>query len=399
MDASSMEKYSRFGVIFFAAILISSCQSAPLKYKEITVQNKANEFDQVLKIEVPAVTSVPALIKVEAAKGALISGSESTNSVQQFNQQQISSEEVANKANSLMKSELDNSVDVQKSKKDKVVAKKEKLTGVKYQATVKNLESVTAPVIQPHLPSLEDGLGFNGRRPMIDPFRVGEEIKLRIHYMGMTAGEMRLKTEKFATVNSRKSYTFASELSTSSVFEKFYKMNDRAVTYVDFETLLPYGYSLDVKESGQLRTARQVFDYNTKKAKFWEVKVTEKDGQKEKKIDWDLPEYAQNVFTTIFYMRLFRWEVGKSYSFIVAHDGENLVFKGTALRKETIETDLGPKQAVVVKPELTLKGVFKPMGDIYFWFSDDDRKYILKIEAKIKIGSLRADVSSIYPGQ
>lgn len=382
MDASSMEKYSRFGIIFFIIFLLFSCKSAPLKYQETAVQSKANEFEQVLKIEKPAEVPVAVLTKDDSTH----SGQNSSNVVLQ-------------NAESVQKTENNKTIETQNSKKNHHSIKKEKSTNPKNQTSVTPKVVEAVPTIQPHLPILEDGGGFNGRRPIVDPFRVGEEVKLRIHYMGMTAGEMRLKVENFATVNARKSYAFASELSTLSVFEKFYKMNDRAVTYVDYETLLPYGYSLDVKESGQLRTARQVFDYNAKKAKFWEVKVTENDGQKEKKIEWDLPDYAQNVFTAIFYMRLFRWEVGKSYSFMVAHDGENLVFKGTALRKEIIETDLGPKQAVVVKPELTLKGVFKPMGDIYFWFSDDDRKYILKIEAKIKIGSLRADVSSIYPGQ
>lgn len=385
MDASSMEKHSRFGIVLLATTLFFSCQSAPLKYQETSVQKKSAEFDQVLKIE-----KAP-----ESIQPVIVSDVPSTESPQKTLSDDKSKE---NEKSGHLTAQNTKNQSEQKAKKENLKIKNSsKDKNSKQQIPAKAIE--VAPVIQPHLPAIEDGTGFNGRRPLVDPFRVGEEVKLRIHYMGMTAGEMRLKVENFATVNSRKSYAFASELSTLSVFEKFYKMNDRAVTYVDFDTLLPYGYSLDVKESGQLRTARQVFDYANKKAKFWEVKVTEKDGQKEKKVDWELPDYAQNVFTAVFYMRLFRWEVGKSYSFLVAHDGENLVFKGTALRKETIETDLGPKQAVVVKPELTLKGVFKPMGDIYFWFSDDDRKYVLKIEAKIKIGSLSADVSSIYPGQ
>ncbi len=98
-------------------------------------------------------------------------------------------------------------------------------------------------------------------------------------------------------------------------------------------------------------------------------------------------------------MRTFQWKDGKEYAFRVADDNENVVFKGKVVGRETLKTDVGTFKAIKIKPEFTAKGVFKPVGDIYIWLSDDDRKFILKIQSKIKIGTIVSEISALDRGQ
>lgn len=256
-----------------------------------------------------------------------------------------------------------------------------------------------APAVQAREPALEDSEGFNGRRPIVDPFRVGEEVIHAVRYFKVQAGTLKLKVEPFAYVNNRKAYSFVTEITSSSVFSTFYSVEDRIEAMADFETLSAMTYALHVKESGQLREGRSYFDEEKKIANYWEKKYTEKKGHEEKKIEWELLPYSQNVFTAIFYMRNFQWRVGKEISFRVSHDNESLLFKGTAIRKEVLDTDAGKFNAIVIKPEISVKGAFKPMGDIFIWLSDDDRKYVLRIESNIKIGTLISEVIEIKSGK
>jgi len=255
------------------------------------------------------------------------------------------------------------------------------------------------PEVTRRQPDIEDDAGFNGRRPLQDPFRVGEEVVHDVHYFKVSAGELRLKVEPFSMVNNRKSYTFAIEIKTSSLFSTFYSVQDRVETFVDYEDLVPRVFQLHVKESGQLREAKMLFDTEKNMATFWEKKVTKDHGEEEKKEQWEILPYTQNVYSAIYYMRLFQWEPGKEISFRVANDKENLVFSGKALRREVLDTKLGPMKAIVIQPNIVLKGKFKPIGDNFIWLSDDDRKYILRIESKIKIGTLISEVVSINPGK
>jgi len=246
---------------------------------------------------------------------------------------------------------------------------------------------------------IEDKDGMSGRRPNVDPFRVGEEVIHELHYFKVAAGELRLKVGPFVEVNGRKSYTFTTELESSSMFSSFYSVKDSATTYVDYLLFVPHVFTLTVKESGQIKDAKGLFDIKNNKATYWEKKFTKKNGQEEQKKEWDISPFSQNVYSAAYYMRLFKWEVGKEYSFRVADAGENIVFKGKAIRKEKIDTEIGEMNAIVIKPEITVKGIFKPIGDIYFWLSDDDRKYVLRIESSIKIGTIVSEVIKINPGK
>ena len=247
-------------------------------------------------------------------------------------------------------------------------------------------------------PNIEDEEGFAGRRPLKDPFRVGEKVVHKVRYFKIHAGTVTLKVDPFVEVNGRKSYSFVNEIKTANVFDSFYSVDDRVLTLMDFDLLIPRVFTMHVKETGQLREARSLFDFDKLVATYWEKKVTEKNGAEEKKQQWEILPFSQNVFSALYYMRVFKWDIGKTYSFRVADDETNIIFKGTALRKETLDTDAGKFNAIVVKPEFTVKGVFKPVGDIFIWLSDDDRKLVLRIESKIKIGTLVSEIVSYTPG-
>lgn len=342
-------------------LVTAGCSSSFLKYDKEELLNKNDEFAEAVKIENPTeATALPPATEL-AQKEAAASDNKP-----------------------------------KKKTRKKVIAK------TKAKKSKKAAKAEPAPEVPPvRQPDLEDAEGFppGQRRPYVDPFHVGEVVTHDVTYLGMTAGEMKMKVEPFQTVNNRKSYAFAIELKTASIFDHFYKVEDRAETLVDFDDLMPRVFSLHVKESGQLREARSYFDADKLRATYWEKKVTKKSGVEEKKQQWDILPFSQNVYSAIFYMRLFKWDVGKEYAFAVADDEKMLIFKGTAVRKEVLSTPMGDMKAIVIKPTITTKGVFTPMGDIFIWLSDDDHKYVLRIEAAIKIGTLVSKVSSIEPGQ
>lgn len=247
-------------------------------------------------------------------------------------------------------------------------------------------------------PELESDLGFQGRRPLQDPFRVGEKVAHSVTYLKMKAGTLTMEVKPFAIVNGKKSYNFKVAIGTSALFSSFYAVDDFVTTLMDYTNLVPSVFTLHVKETAQIREARAFFDVEKGFATFWERKVTEKNGEEEKKIQWDIADYSQNVYSSIFYLRVFQWTVGQEHAFRVANDGENLIFRAKAIRKEKISTDVGEFDAIVIKPEIELKGKFKPVGDIFLWLSDDDRKFILRIESKIKIGTLVSEISELDRG-
>lgn len=293
-----------------------------------------------------------------------------------------------------------------KNNKEKRSSKKSKLnnnlndTLTSSEQGLKGKNTKRKPINREREPKYESNVGFeNGsRQPIKNPFRIGEKVVLSVRYFKAQAGELTLEVKPLVEVNGRKAYRWFTGLKTTGMFSRFYTIDDWAETLVDFETLVPSVFELQVKESAQLKNGKGYFDTNTLKAVYVEKKYTEKKGHQEKHQKWDLVPYAQNVFSAAFYMRVFTYEVGKEYKFTVSDDEKNMTFKGKALRKEKIETEAGIFDAIVVKPEFEVDGVFKPVGDIFFWLTDDDRKLIVHIESEIKIGTLVMDAISVDKG-
>ena len=278
-----------------------------------------------------------------------------------------------------------------------VAAKKEP----KKAKTAKVDPKKTEPVLPTkRQPEIEDSEGFTGisRRPNVDPFKVGEKVVHEVSYFSAKAGTLTMQVKPFAQVNNRKSYNFNMSLQSSRVFSNFYSVEDNVNTFLDFETLMPHVLKINIKETGKLVQSQSYFNNDTLTASFWEKKYTEKSGEEERKFSWDILPYSQNAFSGLFYMRIFNWKEGKVVSFRVAEDKKNIVFTGTAVGKEKLHTEAGDFNAIKIKASIVTRGALSQTGDIFLWVSDDEHKYILRIEAKIKIGTLVSEVVEIEPG-
>lgn len=251
---------------------------------------------------------------------------------------------------------------------------------------------------KPREPRTEDDEGFIGRRPVKDPFRPGEQVVLDISYFALDAGELTIETRPFVEVNGRKAYRFHAIAKTVSVFENFYKVNDYAETLVDFETLLPFSYVLDVKESKLLRNNRAIHNLSggpPGMMEYWDKKITKDDGVQERKLEWQMLPYSQNIFSTLWYLRVFTLTPGKKIKFNVANENDNLVITCEVLRREKLKTDAGTFDTIVIRPSAEKDGKPHNIGQNLFWLTDDDQKLMVRMETKIKIGTIVGSLQKI----
>jgi hypothetical protein len=249
-----------------------------------------------------------------------------------------------------------------------------------------------------HEPPLEDGEGFDGRRPNVDPFTENEKLSYIVSYFGAEAGKFTTTIGPFVQVNGKKAYRMSYSAHSSSVFSLFYAVDDKAETFVDYANLVPFGYTITARESKQVRDVKNFFNWQTMKVKHWDKKL--KKGAKEpeeKNLEWDLLPYSQNVFSVPFYLRTFTMAVGKEFAVRVAHEGSNIIMRAKVLREEQLSTPVGKMDTWVLKPEFEINGAFKPVGDVFLWLSKDEHKYLVRIESKIKIGKIVVSLDKIGP--
>ena len=140
------------------------------------------------------------------------------------------------------------------------------------------------------------------------------------------------------------------------------------------------------------------FFWKKKKVDYWERQVTKEKGVEEKKREWDLAPFSQNTYGALWYIRTFALRDGKTYVYPVSDDARNWEVRATVLRREILKTDAGNLKTIVVKPEVAVGGVLEPKGEVFFWLTDDDRKFIVKFESKLKIGKIIGYLKNIERG-
>ena len=378
-------KPSRFWILF---LILSACSSWELNFDPKELDE--NEFDKVVKIEQLPVDNgeLPQTVIEPIAPEKKLKSSAKVG-----NQKAKTPKSTKKK----ISKELSPSPSETQKPSDKAIEKKQSLPEKPIVATKEKIEAKEdTESTEKREPEIEDSEGFVGRRPIIDPYQVGEEVVLGISYFAMEAGKFTMQVRPMVQVNGRKSYHFRYLIQTSPLFSMFYKVEDVAETFVDYEKLLPYSYEIHVKESKQKRETRTFFDHEHLKAVFWDrKKLPNKKEVEKKKVEWDLLPFSQNVFSAAYYLRNFTLKVGKELKVRVGHEGKNIVMTAKVLRKETLYTDAGKFETFVVKPRFDIDGKFKPTGENYLWLTADDRKYIVRLESKIRIGSIVGEVQKI----
>lgn len=394
------KRSSCFFLIIFP--MLWSCASGVLQYEEMEKLEINKEYDNMITVKNLAAPPTQDLIQAALPEKPV----DQTSKEAKGTGKKISSPSKEKKDTPSKSKETISGKDKDKYKDKISMSKKDEKKKVRIEEhsmeepTEKSISGERANKIASgqRQPELEDSEGFLGRRPIKDPFGVGEKIVLSVTYFRLKAGELTLESQPYVEVNGKKSYHFVISIKSFSFFDRIYAVDDWAETFFDFEKLIPYNLAVHIRESKQIKESRSVYDFEKGEANFWEKRVTKEDGEKNKKISWAIDPYSQNVLSAIFYLRTFTLSQGKMLHFKIADAGKNILFRAEIVREESISHRGNDLECFVLKLEFKQDGVFQKTGDVFLWLTKDDRKFPVRIESKIKIGSLVGSLQSLQPG-
>lgn len=241
---------------------------------------------------------------------------------------------------------------------------------------------------------------YPNRRPQVDPLWVGEKMVLEITYFGMAAGDFTTEILPFKTINGRKVYHLKAYAKSSAVFNLFYRLDDWLESYMDYEGLFSHRFHLVLNQTKQQRDALELFDSEKKQVYYWDRKDHITKGKTENKEYVPMAQFPQDSYSAIHYLRTLPLEVGKVYTFPVVSEGKSWEAVITVVRKEMLDTPLGKIQTIVVRPQTRFQGVMKQQkGDSFIWLSDDDRRFVMRLEAEVKVGTVVARLKKVERGE
>ena len=222
---------------------------------------------------------------------------------------------------------------------------------------------------------------------------VDEKVFLDIHYMGMTVGKILVTNRGKKLINGKEVWHFHSRFKSAPFYSKIYELDDTVDTYVTTDQFLSTRFSLIQRESKQNVDDLQLNDRDQMKT-FWFYKQVKSDkSEKHKEKDGFIPYFSIDPFSVLFFFQGLPLKTGDIYNIPIINKGKILILKSEVEGRETIDTELGKKmKAVRIHATTRYTGETLKSGDLYFWFSDDEHRKLLKAQAKIKIGSVTADI-------
>jgi Protein of unknown function (DUF3108) len=215
------------------------------------------------------------------------------------------------------------------------------------------------------------------------PWKIGEYFQFSIDWNGLNGGNSLMQVQNLTRVDGRRAYRVVMKAESNSFVSKFYKVRDRAETFIDAESLYTRRFIKRLREGGYEKDIDVRFDQEARKARYT-------DGE-----TFDVPSRVHDVLSAFYYVRTVPLPTGASIS-LPTHDNKKsyeMVVK--VHRRERVEVPAGKFDCVVVEPILKSEGVFKSKGSIEVWLTDDARRIPVLVKSKIPIGSISVSLTDM----
>ena len=215
------------------------------------------------------------------------------------------------------------------------------------------------------------------------PWRIGEYFQFSIEWNGLNGGSTLMQVQNLHTLGGRRAYRIISKTESNSFVSKFYKVRDRAESFIDAESLYTLRFVKHLREGGYKQDLDVRFDQANRKAIYQGGST------------YDVEARVQDVLSAFYYVRTRPLVIGSTVN-IPTHDNKKSYDMDVKVHKrERVEVPAGKFDCILVEPMLKSEGVFKSKGSILIWLTDDDRRIPVLVKSKVPIGSISVSLTDM----
>ena len=100
-----------------------------------------------------------------------------------------------------------------------------------------------------------------------------------------------------------------------------------------------------------------------------------------------------DMLSSLYFVRAQKLEPGKDIIFDIINRERQYPLVVKVLGKETVKTDAGKFNCIVVEPQFRGEGIFVSKGkSLKVWLTDDEYKMPVKMKTEVFIGSVSAEL-------
>ncbi len=215
---------------------------------------------------------------------------------------------------------------------------------------------------------------------------VGETLNYDLTWAGISGGRATIAVEPPVEVEGRAALRFVATATSNRFIDAFYKVRVRVESFWDCEGRYSLLYHHTGQEGRRIRDRTYVFDLTQQEVRREWV------GDPVERFPLLLP--VQDPFSLLFDARTRPLQIGAPLRLDAFEGRRRWDVEVQVLRRERVTVPAGTFDTIVVKPLLKFEGVFQQKGDLVVWLTDDDRRMPVKMESKVRIGHVAAELTS-----
>lgn len=213
-------------------------------------------------------------------------------------------------------------------------------------------------------------------------FRHGERIEFSLSWLRMAGGDAVMTIAPSGNGDFR-IHTLAKS---NAFFSKIFPVRDEIESTVD-----------------QKSFSTKRFRKTLQERKRFKEEITEIDGRqgvaRRKGKEIAVPSRVFDPLSMIFHIRTLRLEPGVRHSLTVLADGKVYTVEVEVVKRETITTDAGTFNTVLVEPKMGRGGIFKDEANrMLIWYTDDERHIPVRMRSLLARGSITASLRGYSVG-
>lgn len=220
------------------------------------------------------------------------------------------------------------------------------------------------------------------------PFVAGEFLHFNVSYGFMLAGYATIEVHENRNYNGRDVFVFRTTARSRRAFNWIFKVRDRTESYFDKEKAHSLRHVKILREGNYHVDIDIEYDQENQIAYF----NRDRKGRGTRSAEIDIPENVMDPLSSLFYVRTLDLKVGDEILIPSTDNMKVYDIKVIVHRIETVKVPAGRFRCFVVEPVMADGGVFKKDGQVQVWLTADEKKMPVKMETKVYIGSIKAEL-------
>jgi hypothetical protein len=228
-------------------------------------------------------------------------------------------------------------------------------------------------------------LGPDGR-VAVPPFGAGERLTFEVKYGFVSAGTAVLAIPEVVSERGRACYRIVSSAESNAFVSVFFPVRDVVESLLDTRELVSLRFEKRLRE-GEFRSHDLVILDHDRHVAIYPRNSDDR--------LVPLSLYAQDILSSLYYVRMAELRVGESIYIENHADKKNYPLEIRVLRKERVRVPAGEFDCIVVEPVMRTSGLFRHKGSLVVWMTDDVRHVPVLMKSKVVIGSISAVLSEM----